>query len=395
MIAYFDCFSGMSGDMTLGALVDAGVSLQQLKMELARIPVKGYQLTSRKVKKAGFSATKVDVVLAPVAGRQASNVRRWKDIRGIINKSSLSKLIKQKGLSIFKRLFEAEARVHGGRYDTIHLHELGAVDCIVDIFGSLIGLDILKIDTVYASALNLGSGSIKSEHGLLPVPAPATVELLKGVPVYSSNVSFELTTPTGAVLVSSLAAGFGPMPLMNISNVGVGAGDKDFKEQPNILRLFVGTDIEKGALNYELRNQDKGVTIIETNIDDMNPQVYEYVMDRLLKAGALDVFLAQGIMKKGRPGIQLSVLCNDDKREGLIDLLLKETTSIGVRFYNAERKVLKREIKSRSTKYGDLKVKVAKVDSRRRKISAEYEDCKKIARKFNVPLLEVIKTINK
>jgi len=394
MIAYFDCFSGMSGDMTLGALVDAGVPLEKLRKELARIPLKGYQLTAKKVKRAGLRATKVDVLIKEEGGKPRGT-RKWRDIRNIINKSSLSKPVKQKGLSIFKRLFEAEARVHGGRYDSIHLHELGAIDCVIDIFGSLIGLDMLGIDTIYSSSLNLGSGSINSEHGLLPVPAPASVELLKGIPVYSSNVSFELTTPTGAVLISSLANGFGPMPHMNISKVGVGAGNRDFKEQPNILRLFVGADSEKGSLNSELREQGNEVTIIETNIDDMNPQVYEYVVDKLLKAGALDVFLAQGIMKKGRPGIQLSVLCADDKKEGLIDLLLRETTSIGVRFYRAERKILKREIKSKSTKYGDVKVKIASVDSKSRKISAEYEDCKKIARKFQIPLIEVLKTINK
>lgn len=395
MIAYFDCFSGISGDMTLGALVDAGVPLSKLKRELARLPVKGYRLTSKEVKKAGMRATKVDVLIKHSAVSDQHSAKKWKDIEKIIQTSSLSKDIKQKGLIIFKRLFEAEAKVHGGLFDEVHLHELGAIDCIVDIFGSIIGLDILGIDTIYSSALNLGSGSIRSEHGLLPVPAPASVELLKGIPVYSSGVKFELTTPTGAALISSLAAGFGPMPDMEISKAGVGAGDKDFKEQPNILRMFIGEKIGKKSQESGARSQEDSITVIETNIDDMNPQVYEYVMDKLFKAGALDVFLTPIIMKKGRPGIKLSVLCNDDKREELIEIILHETTSIGVRFYRAERKVLQRELKSIKTKYGSVDVKVSKLGDRKQKTSAEYEDCRKAAKKFNVPLLEVMNECKK
>ena len=387
MIAYFDCFSGMSGDMTLGALVDAGVPLERLQSELSRLPVEGYELTSRKVKRAGLSATKVDVEIKPKVKSQKSEVKRWKDIKKIIDKSSLSKDIKQKGLSIFKRLFEAEARVHGGRYDSIHLHELGAVDCIVDIFGTLIGLDILGVDTIYSSPLNLGSGSIMTEHGRLPVPAPASVELLKGIPVYSSGVSFELTTPTGAVLISSLASGFGPMPEMRIEKTGVGAGDKNFKEQPNILRVLIGES--KGVF----RDADDDIAVVETNIDDMNPQIYDYVMERLFRAGALDVFLTSIMMKKNRPGIKLTVLSEVGKRDEMIDIILRETTSIGLRFYNAGRKVLQREIKSKSTKFGSVKVKVSKTANKEQKISAEYDDCKKIARKFNIPLIEVLKIV--
>jgi uncharacterized protein (TIGR00299 family) protein len=327
---------------------------------------------------------KIDLSLKSEGHSHKSETRKWKDIRKIIEGSTLSQPIKQKGLAIFKRLFEAEAKVHGGRYDTIHLHELGAIDCIIDIFGSLIGLDILGIDTVYASPLNLGSGSIMSEHGLLPVPAPASVELLKGVPVYSSDIKFELTTPTGAVLISSLAAGFGPMPGMNISKIGTGAGDKNFKEQPNILRILIGK---------ESRTQTNDITVIETNIDDMNPQVYDYVMERLFKAGALDVFLTQIMMKKNRPGTMLTVLTETDSKDEMIDIILKETTSIGLRFYNAGRKILQREIKEKKTKYGPVKVKIASTGKKDRRVSAEYDDCRKIAEKFNIPLIEVLKTV--
>ena len=385
MIAYFDCFSGISGDMILGALVDAGLPPEKLGKELLRLPVKAYKLNVRKVKRAGFSATKVDVEIQGAGGR-GQELRKWRHIEKIVQNSSLSGEIKQKGLSIFRRLFEAEAKVHGGRYDRIHLHELGAIDCIVDIFGALIGLDILGIDSVYSSALNLGSGTVKTEHGLLPVPAPATVELLKGIPVYSSDVSFELTTPTGAALISSLAVGFGPVPHMNISKAGTGAGTKNFKEQPNILRLFTGRDIHgTRTLN--------DVTIIETNIDDMNPQVYEYVLEKMFEAGALDVSLTQIIMKKGRPGIKLTALCNENKKKDLINILLKETTSIGVRFYRADRKILQRDIKSKKTEYGKVRVKTSKLGKEIQKASPEYEDCKKIAKKFNIPLIEIIKTI--
>ncbi len=380
--------------MTLGALVDAGVPLKMLRRELARLPVKGYRLSSKEVKKAGMRATKVDVEIQGTRVKGQGS-RKWKDIEMIVNASTLSKDIKQKGLYIFKRMFEAEARVHGGKFNEVHLHELGAIDCIVDIFGSLIGLDILGIDMIYSSAVNVGSGSIKSEHGLLPVPAPASVELLKGVPVYSSGVKFELTTPTGSALISSLSSGFGPMPDMQIFKAGVGAGDRDFKDQPNILRIFIGEKAEsRGVSQCARTDAEESITVIETNIDDMNPQVYEYVMEKMFKAGALDVFLTQIIMKKGRPGIKLSVLCNEDKKGPLSEIILRETTSIGLRFYTAGRKTLQREISSIDTKYGRVRIKKSRLGKEIQKASPEYEDCRKIAKKFNIPLLEVLKAVS-
>ncbi len=388
MIAYFDCFSGISGDMILGALVDAGVPVEKLVKELSRLPVKGYDLNAGKVKRSSLRATKVDVLIKQdkEPARQDNGCRRFRDIKKIIESSSLSEPIRQKGLSIFRRLFEAEAGVHGSRYDRVHLHELGAVDCIVDIFGALIGLDILGIDTVYCSPLNLGSGAVKTDHGLLPVPAPAVVELLKDKPVYSSDVSFELTTPTGAVLVSSLARSFGRIPDMHISKTGTGAGSKDFRERPNVLRIFIGRHVDRG--------NNESISVIETNIDDMNPQVYEYVMERLFKAGALDVFLTQIIMKKGRPGIKLTVLCSEDRKEDLTGIILGETTSIGLRFYGVKRKTMQREIKSVKTKFGAVNVKISGPGTQKRRISVEYEDCKRIAEKLEIPLLEVMKIIN-
>ena len=357
------------------------------------------------MKRAGISATKVDVIIKSEVRSQKSkvgayghtpNVKKWKDIEKIIKTSTLSKDIKQKGLYIFKRLFEAEAKAHGEKMQNVHLHELGAVDCIVDIFGTLIGLDILKIDTVYSSSLNVGSGTVKTEHGLLPVPAPATACLLKGVPVYSSDIRFELTTPTGAVLISSLAKEFGSIPEMKILKTGSGAGNKDFKGQPNVLTMMIGERSEVRSQKSELqehRTTEDEIVIIETNIDDMNPQVYEYVMEKLFKAGALDVFLTQIIMKKGRPGIKLSVLCNENDRDRLIEIILSETTSIGVRFYQAERKILKREIRPVKTKYGNVNIKISQLDNKKKKTSVEYEDCRKIAEKYDIPLLEVMNTL--
>ncbi len=400
MIAYFDCSSGISGDMILGTLVDAGVPVEKLKSELKRLPVDGYEIKVRKVRRKGFSATKIDVKTEPglrnTEHRHNSPARKWVDVEKLIKSSTLSKDIKQKGLKIFKRLFEAEALVHGGKYDKIHLHELGAVDCIVDIMGSLIGIDILGIDTIYSSPLNLGGGTVKTDHGILPVPAPATLQLLKNASVYSSDITFELTTPTGAVLISTLAAGFCSMPEMVIANTAIGAGGKDLKERPNVLRMIMGESHITGnfAKNPEPRTKSQDeVTVIETNIDDMNPQIYEHVMELLFESGALDVYMTQVIMKKGRPGITLSVLCNDDKRDMLMGIILRETTSIGLRYYTAARKVLPREIKSKKSKYGPVNVKVAKLDQKGRKTSVEYEDCKKIARKFKIPLIEVMKSI--
>ncbi|MEF9437544.1 MAG: nickel pincer cofactor biosynthesis protein LarC [Candidatus Mariimomonas ferrooxydans] len=362
--------------------------------------VKGYRLNIKAVKRAGLSATKVDVETSRKEGRgkQRTELRRFKDVRRIIKDSSLSKDIKQKGLSVFKRLFEAEAKVHGEKYDRIHLHELGAIDCIVDIFGTLIGFDILGIKRFYSSPVNLGSGMIGMtvasgdppgrEHGILPVPAPATAELLKNARVYSSGTCFELTTPTGAAIVSTLAGGFGPMPCMDVLNVGVGAGNKDLKDRPNVLRLFIGQYPVPCGTGQG--TEDK-VIVIETNIDDMNPQIYEYVIEKLFKAGALDVFLTQVIMKKGRPGIKLTALCIDDKKEDIMKIILRETTSIGLRFYEAQRKTLHREIKSVHSKFGKINVKISRLGKDILNTAPEYRDCRKIAKKFNIPLLEVMK----
>ena len=400
-IAYFDCFSGISGDMCLGALIDAGVSLKALEKELQKIPVSGYRLTSRKVRRSHIAASKVDVIQnssrSRDTGNQCGKLSLLKDVEKIIRASSLSEGIKKRGTNIFRRIFEAEARVHGESPGTVHLHELGAIDCIVDIFGTLIGLDILGIEKIYASPINLGSGFVETEHGKLPVPAPAVAEILKKTPVYSRYVPLELTTPTGAAIIRELSSRFGDMPVMDTGIIGTGAGSRDVKSWPNILRIFIGNSPE--IPDSILKKTDAGkhetdkVIVIETNIDDMNPQLYECVMENLFKAGALDVFLTQIIMKKGRPGIKLTVLCSELKKGQLSEIILKETTTIGLRYYETERKVLQREIREVDTEFGKVKLKVAKFGTDIIKIMPEYEDCKKIARKYKIPLIEVMKKI--
>jgi uncharacterized protein (TIGR00299 family) protein len=366
-IAYLDCFSGISGDMCLGALVDAGVPPEKLLRELKKLPVKKYQLRISKVKRAGISATKADVIPKSIVNSQKSKVKKWEDIERIIHKSSLSKGIKEKGLRVFRRLFEAEAKIHGEGFRRVHLHELGAVDCLIDIFGTILGFNLLGVEKIYSSPVNLGSGFIKTKHGILPVPAPASAETLKGVPVYSTDSNFELTTPTGAALVRELSSEFGDLPFMNIETIGLGAGNRNFKDRPNILRLFVGNPAKsphiplwqreaRGDLKGGLVNlSDEIATVIEANIDDMNPQIYEYLMERLFEKGALDVFLTQVIMKKGRPGIKLTVLCKKTEIENMIKIILTETTTIGLRFYDVQRSILQREIKIIDTKFGKVR----------------------------------------
>jgi uncharacterized protein (TIGR00299 family) protein len=435
-IACFDCFSGISGDMCLGALIDAGVSIKRLVRELKKLPVKGYEVRTRRVKRATVAATKVDVMIEPKSKEHGA--KRWEDIENIIHKSSLSKGIKEKGLKVFRRLFETEAKIHGEGFRKVHLHELGAVDCLIDIFGTIIGFNILKVEKIYSSPVNLGSGFIKTEHGILPVPAPASAETLKGIPLYSTDSNFELTTPTGAALVRELPSEFGDLPLMNIETIGLGAGSRNFKDRPNVLRLFVGTlssiplirlnppipsleklnpsipPLEKGGKGGFKKGSEEGfeegaqeeiietkmrglsdeiATVIETNIDDMNPQIYEYVMEKLFQAGALDVFVTQVIMKKGRPGIKLTVLCKETEREEIIKIILTETTTIGLRFYEVKRRILNRLIKVVDTEFGKVRVKFSSLGDEIQKAIPEYEDCKRIARNLNLPLVEVMKRI--
>jgi uncharacterized protein (TIGR00299 family) protein len=390
-VAYFDCFSGISGDMCLGAIVDAGVPLKALEKELKKIPITGYRLSMKKVERGHLKACKVSVVIKP--GLEVQAGKTWKDVRKIIQDSSLPQDMKQKGLSVFKTIFEAEAKVHGGNFQTVHLHELGAVDCMIDVFGTIIGLNLLGVKRMLSSPVNLGSGFVKTETGVLPVPAPATAEILKNVPVYSHYVHTELTTPTGAAIIKELSSGHGDMPLMDIEKIGVGAGDNDFRHWPNVLRIFIGTSQSPTPVRDKTTIPEGKVIVIETNIDDMIPQVFEHVIDLLYKAGSLDVYLTQVIMKKGRPGVKLTALCYEERKEALMKIILRETSSIGLRYYETRRRVMQREIKTVDTKFGKIRVKVSKLGNEIIKAAPEYEDCRKIARQFNIPLIEVMKII--
>ena len=380
-IAYFDCFAGISGDMCLGALVDAGVTLPALKKELKKLPISGYSLVSKKVLRCGVSATKVDVIIKKAKGKR-HEAKKWKDVGKIIKTSSLPEHIKQHGLRIFKTLFEAEAKVHGEPFEKVHLHELGGIDCMVDIFGTLIGLDILGIEKIYASSINLGSGMIKTAHGMLPVPAPAVAELLIGYPVYSSDIPFELTPPPGAAIICGMKADPYSRPGIRVEKIGYGAGNKDIAHMPNTLRILIGEQTK----NFKT---SETVTVIETNIDDMNPQMYENVMGKLFKAGALDVFLENIIMKKSRPAVKLTVIAEARDVERLTDIIFEETTTIGLRFYEARRKTLERTTKKVKTKYGDVRIKVSSLNGKVLNMSPEYEDLKTAAKKTGIPVKKI------
>lgn len=376
-LAYFDCFSGISGDMILGALVDAGVSIDVLRSELARLDLRGYTLTSEKVMRSGIAATKVRVEIDEKDRRE----RRLADILDLIDKSTLSPSTKERSSRIFTRLAEAEANVHATTPDKVHFHEVGAVDAIVDITGSVVGLEVLGVDRIMASAVNVGSGTVQTSHGVFPVPAPATVELLTGIPLYQSAIQSELTTPTGAAVISTLSSEFGPLPRAKISRAAYGAGSRDLPDQPNVLRLLIG----EPAGVYD---EDMSV-IIETNIDDMNPQIYDYLIERLMKAGAQDAYLTPVIMKKGRPGILLSVLTDRGKADLVLDIIFHETTSIGVRIREVGRKKLTREIEEVETQYGKVRIKIGKMGEEVMNVSPEYEDCRSLAEQKQVPLKQI------
>lgn len=379
-ILYFDCFSGICGDMCLGAFVDSGVDMEILARELGRLHLTGYKLISKKVNRGGINSTKVDVIIEETGANRKA--RKWTDIEEIIKSSELSDKLTDKGLILFRRIFEVEGKIHGEPFDKVHLHELSAVDCLVDIFGTLIALELLSIEKVYTSKINLGSGFINSSHGILPVPAPATLELIKGYPVYSSGINYELTTPTGALIISGLNAISSSLPNMVIHSIGYGAGNRDFKESANVLRVIIGEEVSPKSQNVN----DDTITVIETNIDDMNPQFYDDVMNRLFDAGALDVTLENIIMKKGRPAMKLSVFVQNNYFDSIADVLFNHTTTIGIRFYKVKRKTLQREIKSIMTSIGEIRVKISYLNNKIVNATPEYEDLLIISKQKGLPL---------
>jgi uncharacterized protein (TIGR00299 family) protein len=375
-IAFFDCFSGISGNMALGALLDCGLSLDPFRSELEKIGVRGFRLEAAEVNKAGLRALHVEVRV-----EEKQPARHPADVEAVIRGSSLPARVCERSLQVFRRLAEAEARVHGEPVERIHFHEVGAVDSIVDVVGTAIALEMLGVDEVYASALHIGAGRIRTAHGLLPVPAPATAELLKGMPVYGRDVEAELVTPTGAAILAALAAGFGVCPPMRVDRTGCGAGTRDLP-WANLLRVTVGDSAESApAGGREL--------IVEANIDDMNPQWYEHAMDRLFAAGALDVFLVPIQMKRNRPAVVLTVMAEEANLDSILGILFAETTTIGVRIHPVDREKLDREEAAVETPYGPVRVKIARRAGRVMNVAPEHRDCERIAREKNVPLKDV------
>jgi pyridinium-3,5-bisthiocarboxylic acid mononucleotide nickel chelatase len=379
-LAYFDCFSGISGDMTLGALVDAGCSADVLRSELQSLEVPGWELTTEKVWKNGMSATQVRV-----RTEDQQKHRSLSAILEILQNARLAARVRDRASAIFQKLGEAEAHVHDTPIEKIHFHEVGAVDAIVDIVGACIGLHALGVERSVCSPLNVGGGTAKTAHGVLPVPAPATARLLQGAPTFSNGVQRELVTPTGAAIVATLCDTFGAQPPMTVSAIGYGAGAADLEGQPNVLRIMIGESAEKST-----NAQDEEISIIEANLDDMNPQIYGYVVEKALQAGALDVYTTALQMKKNRPGTLLTILCRPEDTEALTSLLFAETTTFGVRTHRAQRRALAREWVNVSTSYGDVRIKLSRSNGHILHAAPEYDDCRKLAVEKQVPLQQII-----
>lgn len=374
-IAYFDCFSGISGNMIIGALIDAGLSLNFLKKELKKINISNYHLKVSDVKKGIISAKYFEVVCKDNKIKDVS----LKNVLKIIKESKLEEDIKKNAEKIYLKLASAEAKVHKEKIENIHFHEVGAIDTVIDIVGTLVGIKKLGIKEIYSSPLNLGKGQVECSHGILPVPAPATLEILKNIPVYCSNEDMELTTPTGAAIISTISHKFCDISLMRVEKIGYGAGSYNLSI-PNVLRILIGEKEE----NYD----EEKIVLLETNIDDMNPEIYEYVIERLLEEGALDVYLTQILMKKTRPAILLSVICEEKEMNRILNVIFSETTTLGVRINNIKRVKLNRKLSELKTEFGRVKIKTTD-----RGLKLEYEDCKKIAKGRKIPLREVYKKL--
>jgi hypothetical protein len=376
-VAYLDCFSGIAGDMLVGALLDAGLPFGILDAEIAKLGLKEVTLSAEKAKRKGITGTDFKVAVG-----HDHHHRSLTTIEKIINESTLDAPIKETAIRIFRRLGEAEAGVHGVDIEKVHFHEVGALDAIVDIVGAAIGFHHLGIDRVVCSPINVGSGTVKAAHGVMPVPAPATATLLTGVPTYVDGPAMELTTPTGAAVAVTMSESFGSMPAMAVSSIGYGAGDNDLKDRANVLRVLIG---ETSAAT-----ESTEVWVIEANIDDMSPQIAGYARGRLLAAGALDATLTPVFMKKDRPGYTLTVLAALENREALADLVFAETTTLGLRMYPAQRRILDREWKTVQTPYGEVRLKIASQNGNVKTVTPEYEDCKKLALEKGVPLKDVL-----
>ncbi|CAN2039195.1 putative nickel insertion protein [Candidatus Magnetomoraceae bacterium gMMP-15] len=380
MIAYFDCFSGISGDMTLGALIDLGVPQDWIEYSVSQLPIKNFYLRVTSEARMGIHGTRVKVET-----QEDSHTRNYKDIRSLIKKSYLSEIVKNDSLLIFERLAKAESKIHNCSLDQVHFHEIGGVDAIVDIVGTALSIEYLKIKEIIASKIPVGTGFVSCAHGNLPVPVPATTGLLKGVPVYGTGIPRELVTPTGAAIITALAKKFDTIPSMIIKNSGYGVGTQEIESRPNLLRIILG--------KYADPLRKEHIIILETAIDDMNPEIYGFLMERLLAEGALDVIWIPVQMKKNRPGTLIQVLCRPADQKDLSLLLLSETTTTGVRYKEAYRTVLPRENIEVSTSYGKIKIKKIIGPNNQICMVPEYEECRRLALEKNLPIKTVYQVI--
>lgn len=382
MLAYFDCFSGISGDMTLGALIDLGVPAGWLSEELHRMPLSGFELLVTDVHINGISAKRVKVDVA-----EETVSRNYTQIRAMIEGSPFSQKVQGRSLDIFDRLATAEAKIHNCPKDKVHFHEVGGVDAIIDIVGAALCLEYLNIKKITASTIPLGKGFVECRHGLLPVPAPATLAILKDVPVYGTDIPFELVTPTGAAIVTSLSDSFGPLKEMTVQSIGYGAGTYQLATRPNLLRVIIANEMPQSGFETDT------VWVIETSIDDMNPEIFGFVMERLFALGALDVCLVPVYMKKNRPGTMLQVLCEMDRREEIINCILTETTSLGIRYHESRRQKLKREKLVVQTSFGPVQAKKVTDPSGAVRLVPEFDACRKIAFEKQLPVRHVYEAI--
>ncbi len=367
--------------MVLGALVDAGADLRAIEVELRKLGLEGWSISAEKVKRGSIFATHVTV-----ESSERHHHRGLSVILGRIDKAGLAPRAADRARRIFTRLAEAEAKVHNVPVEEVHFHEVGAIDSIVDIVGTTVGFELLGIDEFACSALDVGAGQVQTAHGLLPVPAPATAELLRGAPVYTRGIARELVTPTGAAIATTLSTHYAQIPEMTLRAVGYGAGSADFAEKANVLRIMIGENATSETGEY----WDTPVTVIETNLDDMSPQICGYLVEKTLAAGALDVFSTAVQMKKNRPGVLLTILCESTHTAKMMDLVFRETTTIGVRTYDVRRKVLDREVLRVETQFGEVRMKISRMNGSLLNATPEYEDCQRLAAEKGIPLKQVL-----
>ena len=375
--AYLDCFSGVSGDMFLGSLLDSGLPFHELRERLLTLPISGYQIEIKREARNQIFGTRFLVSL----DKGRNDHRGLRAIREVINQGDLSETVKEKSIQIFESLAKVEGKIHNRPPEEIHFHEVGAVDSIIDIVGTVYALECLNIGSLCVSQLPLGSGFVMTAHGKIPVPAPATIALLKGVPVFEAGIPYEMVTPTGAALVKGLATSFGSMPPMVVQEIGYGVGTRDLPDRPNLLRILIGEDQSTKTVDT--------VVVLETNVDDIAPEWLGYLMDRLFDAGALDVVFFPVQMKKNRPGVQIQVIGRPDKKELLMEIMVRESATLGIRFRYSQRRVLPRSFSEVDSPWGKIKVKKVMLEKGPSILVPEYDVCKEIASRNNIPLREV------